>query len=242
MFSSRIGVCYSVPVSTPQTARARVRAEITREILAAAHEELAAEGAAGLSLRAVARRLDMVPSALYRYFSSREALLTALIVEAYEAVGAAAEAADRGARPLTRWLSVAGGVRGWAHEHPHEWALIYGSPVPGYAAPRETVEAALQITRVIAGIFADAVAPGAHPPAWLPPAPRSLPSVIRPLESELLPGRPPETVVAAILAWTQLLGMVSLELFGHYVGATTDFDVVFTYAMRSIGAACGLGA
>jgi hypothetical protein len=60
------------------------------------------------------------------------------------------------------------------------------------------------------------------------------------MESELLPGRPPETVVAAVLAWTQLLGMVSLELFGHYVGAMTDFDAGFAYAMRSVGVACGL--
>ena len=77
-------------MSAPSRARARVRAELIQEILAAAHEELAAEGAPGLSLRAIARRLEMVPSALYRYFPSRDSLLTALIIDAYEAVGAAA--------------------------------------------------------------------------------------------------------------------------------------------------------
>lgn len=220
-----------MPVS--QTARARARAEITREILDAARSELAGSGASALSLRAVARRLDMVPSAIYRYFPSRDALLTALIIDAYEAVGAAASDADRGRQPLARWLSVCEAVRSWAYEHPHEWALIYGSPVPGYAAPDETVAAALAITRVVAGVFADA-APS------IPPAPRGLAAVLRPMEQELLPGRRPEVLVAALLAWTQLLGMVSLELFGHYEGATTDFHAVFVYAMRSIGSAGGL--
>jgi AcrR family transcriptional regulator len=251
-----------MPVS--QSARERVRVEISREILSSAHEELAQSGAAGLSLRAVARRLGMVPSALYRYFPSREALLTALIIEAYEAVGEAAAAADRGGgrssggppggrasvpargaalKPLDRWLSVAAGVRAWAHAHPHQWALIYGSPVPGYAAPEQTVESAMGITRVIAGIFADAV-PGRvgdkKGATALPPAPKRLAAALRPIETELLPGRPPEVVVATMLAWTQLLGMVSLELFGHYVGATTDFEAVFLYAMGAIGTVGGL--
>ena len=77
-------------MSAPSRARARVRAELTEEILAAAHEETGrADGAAGLSLRAVARRLEMVPSALYRYFPNRDALLTALIVDAYQALAGA---------------------------------------------------------------------------------------------------------------------------------------------------------
>ena len=124
---SRVNVLLVVTACPPPSrARARVRAELTREILAAAHEELAAAGAAGLSLRAVARRLEMVPSALYRYFPSRDALLTALIVDAYEAVGAAAAAgAGRAAaRRLDRWLAVARGrARAGPTRHPHEWAL-----------------------------------------------------------------------------------------------------------------------
>ncbi len=229
-------------MSAPSRARARVRAELTREILAAAHEELAAEGAPGLSLRAVARRLEMAPSALYRYFPNRDALLTALIIDAYEAVGAAAAGAGASAGPglLDRWLAVAEGVRRWGRQHPHEWALVYGSPVPGYHAPRDTVEASLVVTRVMVDIFAEAVPPGAPPPAWLPPAAPGLAEAIRPLESDLLPGRPPEAVAAAVSAWTLLLGMVSFELFGHYVGATTDFDALFQYEMRLLARVLGL--
>jgi AcrR family transcriptional regulator len=80
-------------MSTAQGARARARIEVTAAIKDEARRQLAAEGAAKLSLRAVARELGMVSSALYRYFPSRDDLLTALIIDAYDSVGEAAEAA-----------------------------------------------------------------------------------------------------------------------------------------------------
>ncbi|MDH4077762.1 MAG: TetR/AcrR family transcriptional regulator, partial [Acidimicrobiia bacterium] len=103
--------------------------------MAAARRQLAAEGAAALSLRSVARELGMVSSAVYRYFESRDALLTGLIVDAYDALGAAAEAAaeTRDGSDLDRWVITARAIREWALDHPHEYALLYGSPVPGYA-------------------------------------------------------------------------------------------------------------
>lgn len=223
----------------PTSARARVRAEIAAEIVEAARAELALTGAAGLSLRAVARRLGMVPSALYRYFPSRDSLLTALIVEAYEAVGAVAGDADPGpaAGALLRWLAVAAAVRRWAQENPHRWAVIYGSPVPGYEAPQTTVESALVITRVIAGIIPPDTAPVAA--AFAEP-PSGFDAVLEPTRSELLGGAPPQVVVGALLMWTTLLGMVSLELFGHYEGATADFGQVFAYSMETVGRLAGL--
>ena len=68
--------------SATRTARARVRDELTREIKEVARAHLVEKGSAALSLRAVARELGMVSSAVYRYFPSREELLTALIVDA----------------------------------------------------------------------------------------------------------------------------------------------------------------
>ena len=120
-------------LSAPLGARARVRAELTREIKSVAREQLAEVGAAALSLRAVARELSMASSAVYRYFPSRDDLLTALIVDAYDAVGAAAEldeSAVRRADAAGRWMATARAVREWATTHPQEFALIYGSPVP----------------------------------------------------------------------------------------------------------------
>jgi AcrR family transcriptional regulator len=229
-------------VTAPLNARARVRAELTAEIIAAAGDELSDVGPAALSLRSVARRLGMVPSALYRYFPSRDSLLTALIIEAYESVGAAAGAAahaEAGASPMSRWLAVCGAVRRWANDHPHRWALIYGSPVPGYAAPEVTVDAALRITDVVASVVRASPAVRRKPAAVFPPA-GVLDPVLAPMRDALMPGLRPEVVVGALMAWTSLIGMVGLELFGHYKGATTDFGPVFTYAMEVAGRTAGL--
>ena len=137
--------------SAPRTARERVREEMTAEILAVAGAHVARDGAAALSLRSIARDLGMAPSALYRYFDGRDALLTALILTAYEALATEAErAADQAeaaadpkagsAGDAERWLAVPRTLRGWALEHPHQWGLIFGTPVPGYEAPEDTVE------------------------------------------------------------------------------------------------------
>lgn len=149
-------------MSTIRGARERARVEVTAAIKDEARKQLAADGAARLSLRAVARELGMVSSALYRYFPSRDELLTALIVDAYDAVGEAAEAADRAscagssASHLARWTAVACAVRDWALAHPHEYGLIYGSPVPGYTAPQATIGPASRVGLVLIAIVGDA--------------------------------------------------------------------------------------
>ena len=97
--------------------RARVRAELVDEIKSVARRQLAVEGAAALSLRAVAREVGLVSSAVYRYFPSRNDLLTALIIDAYDAVGLAAETADGRCRRNDierRWMATCRAVRAWA--------------------------------------------------------------------------------------------------------------------------------
>lgn len=145
-------------MNTVRGARERARIEVTAAIKDEARRMLAAEGAAKLSLRAVARELGMVSSALYRYFPSRDELLTALIIDAYDSIGAAAEEADAralaaGSPPRARWIAVCEAVRAWALGHPHEYALIYGSPVPGYSAPMDTVGPASRVGNSFVGIL-----------------------------------------------------------------------------------------
>src|SRR5215831_11362391 len=111
------------PVTASQTARARARAELTREIKEEARRQLASVGGGGLSLRAVARELGMVSSALYRYYPSRDDLLTALIIDAYNALGDAAEQAiaTTAGPSLRRWLAACHAIRDWAVARPHEY-------------------------------------------------------------------------------------------------------------------------
>ncbi|MCF6509839.1 TetR/AcrR family transcriptional regulator [Blastococcus sp. MG754426] len=222
-------------------ARERVRAEITAEIADAARRQLAEVGAAGLSLRAVARELGMASSAVYRYVPSRDDLLTRLIIDAYDDLGAAAEAADPpGGPPRQRWLAVCRAVRGWAREHPHEYALLYGSPVPGYRAPAETVPPAARVGLVLGRILGDAARSGDLPEA----AGERDPALISDDAVAILGGEHPaldEAVrVRALLAWSAVFGTISFELFGHLVGSVLDTDRWFDRAMGELAAGLGL--
>jgi AcrR family transcriptional regulator len=222
------------------TARERVRAELTAEIADAARRQLAEVGAAALSLRAVAREVGMVSSAVYRYFPSRDDLLTRLIIDAYDDLGAAAEAADDpAAAPATRWLAVCRAVRAWALAHPHEYALLYGSPVPGYSAPRDTVPAASRVGIVLGRILGDAARAGVLPPA----AGERDPGLISDDAVAILGGEHPaldETVrVRGLMAWSALFGTISFELFGHFVGSVADGDRYFDRVMSDLAARVG---
>lgn len=236
-------------MSAPRSARDRVRQELTREILEAARRQLARDGARGLSLRSIARELEMSPSALYRYFASRDDLLSALILEAFESLAEGAERAsaaalDRGGAALERWAAVPRSMRSWALAHPHEWGLVFGSPVPGYAAPEATV---VPYTRLAVALVEPVVA--AHREGRLrapavpvvPAASPALESSVRPVAEAVLPGLPSAIVVRGLQAWSTLIGAISLEVFGHWRNTLLDpavfFDAVVTNLARDLGVA-----
>jgi AcrR family transcriptional regulator len=230
-----------MPASASQSARARVRVELEKEIRDAARARLGLEGPAGLSLRAVARDLGMVPSALYRYYESRDALLTALIIDAYRDVGEAARQADASVDDqdfARRWLTTTRAVRAWALAHPQEWALIYGSPVPGYRAPSDTVAAALVVTSTLGHILGQAQRAGRLRPIGDLPIPADLSPDLEAMA--LLTGTVPEPVgVASVVAIGYVIGAISLELFGQYDNAiearSSLWDAAMTLVARTVG-------
>ncbi|MFE3516179.1 TetR/AcrR family transcriptional regulator [Streptomyces sp. NPDC059166] len=229
-------------MSTIRGARERARVEVTAAIKDEARKQLAADGAAKLSLRAVARELGMVSSALYRYFPSRDELLTALIVDAYDAIGLAAESAGtQGAGEAgshaTRWTEVACAARSWALGHPHEYALIYGSPVPGYTAPQDTVGPASRVGLVLIGVLRDA-----HRDRGLalPPLGDALRPEAARMAADLAPDLPPEVVAALVAAWAQLFGLISFELFGQFNRVVEERELLFRHAVRELGRSVGL--
>jgi AcrR family transcriptional regulator len=227
------------------SARARVRAEITREILDAARRQLAEAGSAGLSLRAVAREVGMVSSAVYRYFPSRDVLITTLIVDAYAAIATAAEQAEAAVpRPDYggRWLTASRAVRGWALAHPHEYALIFGSPVPGYQAPDDTIDPAARLPLLMVQILVEAGAAGHAPPPGGPALPGSVQADLTALRRTMAPTLTEPQLARAVLAWTELIGSISFEMFGHLNNTIHDYAGYFDYQMLHIAAALGLPA
>ena len=211
------------------------RERIEAQIIELGRRHLVEHGAAGLSLRAIARDLGMVSSAVYRYVSSRDELLTMLLIDAYSEL---ADVVDRAREAIPdMWsddvVAIARATRSWAIAQPASWALLYGSPVPGYHAPAErTVGPG---TRVIGALF-DAVAAGiATGDIMLTnhPAPQPISSDFERIRHEFgFPGD--DSVIAKYFAiWAGVVGAISLEVFGQY-GADTlsDVQTVFDTQVR----------
>jgi AcrR family transcriptional regulator len=207
--------------------RARNRAAIDAEIRRVAGEHLAAYGASGLSLRAIARDLGMASSAIYRYVASSDELLTQLIVAAYDSLGDSVESAleSSGATtPEAQFGVIAHAFREWARSHPHEYALIYGSPVPDYAAPGDrTNPAGTRVPQLLVSVLMQ--------------LPQTVDSTAQDQRSvgELLgapvfegSGLSPGAMRRGLTAWILVVGAVSSEVFEQLGADTlTDPDAFF---------------
>jgi AcrR family transcriptional regulator len=215
--------------------RQESREQIEARIVELGRRQLVERGAAGLSVRAIARDLGMVSSAVYRYVSSRDELLTLLLVDAYSDL---ADAVDRARETVgDLWsddvIAIARGARRWALAHPARWALLYGSPVPGYHAPAERTVAAG--TRVVGALF-DAVAAGITTGdirLTNDLAPQPMSADFGRIRDEF--GFPGDDLVIAkcILLWAGVVGAISLEVFGQYGADTlTDPAAVFDTQLR----------
>ncbi|GAA1936436.1 TetR/AcrR family transcriptional regulator [Nocardioides marmoribigeumensis] len=219
----------------PTGVRARRRAQVERRLVEVGRTHLARHGAAGLTVRGVARDLQMAPSALFRYVDGLEDLLTTLIVACYEELGdrvlAADAAVDQG-DAHARWWSLAHACRDWALEHPHDWALLYGSPVPTYDAPPEvTTPAGTRVTDLLLRIGQEA-----GPEAWGEPVltgqeERAV-AAVGPLVTEGV-GGPLGAVrlLQGMTAWTLLVGAVSAEVFELFGKGGGDHRARFEHAV-----------
>lgn len=218
------------------TPRQLARAENIERIKALALNQLATSAAAELSLRAIARELNLVSSALYRYFPSRDDLITALIVDAYTDLAVTLEAAGAADRrgPRRRWVETCLALRGWAVAAPHRFALIYGSAIPGYAAPPDTIEPAGRVVRAL-------LAPALDGPPGGPAVPRG------PLGPQLDAAAEGlgldvdrQRMLALTAAFARLIGLLTLELNGHFVGGFEPADALYATLVDQESDALGL--
>lgn len=215
--------------------RQQSREQIEARIVELGRRQLVERGAGGLSVRAIARDLGMVSSAVYRYVSSRDELLTLLLVDAYSDL---ADTVDRARETVDElWsddvIAIARATRRWAVAHPAGWALLYGSPVPGYHAPPERTIAAG--TRVVGALF-DAVAAGITTGdirLTNDIAPQPMSSDFERIRHEFgFPGDD-RVIAKCFLLWAGVLGAISLEVFGQYGADTlTDPAAVFDTQLR----------
>ncbi len=215
--------------------RQESRERIEAQIIEVGRRHLVTEGAAGLSLRAIAREIGLVSSAVYRYVASRDDLLTLLLIDAYtelaDAVDTAAEAVS--GDWAARLVAMAHAARRWAVGQPARWALLYGSPVPGYRAPAElTVGPGTRVVGALFAAIADGIRAGAVPdPKGTAPQPVS-DDLDRVREEFGFAGGDP-VLLQCFLAWATLVGAISLEVFGQYGPDTLSApEVVFDGQVR----------
>jgi len=198
--------------------RDRVRAQMVREIKDRALAQLAAGGAAALSISAIAKELGVSGPALYRYFPSRDALLADLIVDAY---GDLAEALDRAAPGLP---ALAAAYRSWALAQPHRYRLLYGAPLPGYDAHDQRLVTAAQRAM---NVLVARIEPGPEPDDRLA-------GQLRAWAGRSGTDADPATALRAVTAWSRLHGAVSLEIEGNYASMGIDPELLFAAEVEAL--------
>ncbi|MEV6279933.1 WHG domain-containing protein [Nocardia sp. NPDC051832] len=216
----------------PTTPRARARAQTMEDIVRIGREHLATDGAAALSLRAVARDLGVVSSAVYRYVRSRDELLTLLVVDGYNALGDAVDAAlaDAPDDPEAQLLILARTVRAWAHAEPARYGLLFGTPVPGYDAPAEqTTTPGTRVITTMQLLFARAYERGLlTAPDPLPRVSAALAGSFEQIRGQFDLALPDWLITRGVTLWASLFGLVSADLFDMYGTETfADRDELF---------------
>lgn len=229
----------SAPTSTERPSRrARQRQATVEEIKTLARQQLADAGPGALSLRAIARQMGTASSALYRYFASYDDLIGALCADAYDSV-ADALAMARDAQPAgnhaQQWLAICHAYRRWSLDNPADFALIFGTPIPGYqASPEVTSESAGRFTAVALETYLSAVEAGSADPQRTQ-VPESI--AAGELWSDLLAGLPSDTPpqCAGILlnAAASLRGFVMAEIFGSLPQLIGNTDQLFEAHLRT---------
>ncbi|MCV7279115.1 TetR/AcrR family transcriptional regulator [Mycolicibacterium flavescens] len=196
--------------------RQESRDRIEAQIVELARGQLETAGAGGLSLRAIARDLGMVSSAVYRYVASRDELLTLLLVDAYSSLAEHVDSARADGDWRDQLLAMARAAREWALERPALWALLYGSPVPGYHAPRErTVGPGTRVVAALLDVVSAGIVAGDIRSSKAT-APQPLSSDYERLREEFGFTGDDAAVTRSLLLWAGLIGAISLEVFGQY--------------------------
>jgi AcrR family transcriptional regulator len=238
-----VGVAEELP-----SRRDRLRAETLREIRATARRVLVEQGVEGLALRAIAREMGLSAPALYRYYASREDLLEHVVVDLYDELVAALEAARDAAVPAEpgpQLVAASRGFRSWATTHPAEFGLLFGSPAERIGSPAalEKSEAVHEAGHRFGGFFGELIARLFLERGFPIPADDEIdPALQEQLRTwcSTLPVELPLGVMQVFLScWIRLYGMVCMEVFGHLRFALDDAEPLFEAELGQLSRVLG---
>ena len=214
--------------------RARFEGQIHETIKQVALRQLAEGGPDALSINAIARELDVSGPALYRYFAGRDELLTELVIDAYHDLADALTAATSRISshdPGASLAALARAYRSWALAQPHRYRLLFGPPLPGYDAhAQRLIDAAQKAMNLLLDILA---ATGDRAAAAAPP-PQPLASQLAAWAQLHHPGIDPATALRAVLIWSRLHGLVSLEIAGNFASMGLDPSQLFETQLATL--------
>lgn len=204
-----------------------------------ARKQMAAEGTSALSLRAIAREMEVTAPALYRYFPNRDELITALILDAYNALADSLAASDKHSESgnyAARMRAVLLAYRAWALQHPTDFQLIFGNPIPNYEAPAEvTLPAARRNFETFIRILSEALEAGmlrlSSDNAQVPPAVEPYLQAVAQHEGYTVPLY---MIYIATVGWSRIHGMIMLELFDHTQPIVGDTEAFYRYEIESL--------
>jgi AcrR family transcriptional regulator len=222
---------------SPRPRQGEQTQDLSARILPAAWQQIAQSGAPALSLRAIARSLGITAPAIYNYYPDRDALVTALIVDAFNSFADVQAAALEGIPAtdyLQRILSLGIAYRQWAVEHPERYHLIFGTPIAGYNAPVQiTLPAAARALAILVSELDSAYQAGKLNTAHIPPMSASLSAMF----TEWQAVRGPTNELAlyqAICVWSSIHGLVFLEISRQFPPFITDTEAFCTSAIQSL--------
>ncbi|TCP57415.1 TetR family transcriptional regulator [Tamaricihabitans halophyticus] len=242
----------------PQPARRpRSRVDTERDIRQHARELLVEQGHEAVTLRAIARGLGITAPALYRYYSSRAALLDQLRVDicvdlAEQMVTELAKAPEDDAVEQVR--AACRGFRGWSVAHPREFVLSFASLMQEEETPPKLAPAQWPqdgFGKVFLSVAGQVLATHELAPQPVEAIPDELVADLATFRDNLLGTIAERGVVLTearlsigatyqiLQFWVRLYGHVALEVFGRFPGPLSNPDALFeanlTSLIRDIG-------
>ena len=196
---------------TNSTPRQRARLETEAQITRIGNRMLDDDGLHGVSLRAIARELGIVSSAIYRYVKNRDELLTILIRDAFTSI---ADDVDEALEHDTSVLTVGVTMLAWSRRHPNRWALIYGTPIPDYQAPRD--ETVVPGTRIMVTLTTLLSQPSPHQTSNSQVPPAHALDALREGLRELGLEPDDQVIMRTVTVWAAIIGLINALRFGQF--------------------------
>lgn len=202
-----------------------------------AWKQIAEFGAPALSLRAIARGLKITAPAIYNYFADRDALVTALIIDAYTSFGDAQfDARDSLSESdlVGRFRAIGMSYRQWAIDYPERYQLIFGTPIPGYDAPKMEVlpSAARSLSALVSVVDGLRVAKRLHVENF--PAVHSGYQEMFEVWKGFAGNYDIFSLSVSMIIWSRVHGLVSLEISGNMPPFGVDGAALYRYEIDSI--------